>query len=272
MTRKNALIISAGAFLAVLIGCTLYFYLGSQKGPSEENRELKVAITAREAPASKKEGVTENRIEDVKADKETVVAYPSREAGGDQEGESGNQKPPDTLAVSQPSRVIQEPGAESQTMKAKPQDSQLSVSKEPGSEEVSETPAVGSLHPSGEQIQAATVSGDTPARVDRPVIRRSAIALAVENREPVGVCQHVSVSQRRVYCWMHIINGQGEEVIVRWIRKGQKATETHLPVGSNSWRTWAYVSLTSGMIGPAQVEILGGNGELLKTLSLEVTE
>jgi hypothetical protein len=272
MTRKNALIISAGAFLAVVIGCTLYFYLGSQKGPSEENRELKVAIATREAPGSKMEKATEKPIEDVKADKETVAAYPSREAGGDQEGEAGNQKPPDTLTVSQPSRAIQEPGAESQTTKETPPDSQLSVGKEPESEKVSETPAVVSLHPSGEQIPAATVSEDTPARVDRPVISRSAIVLGVENREPTGVCQQVSVSQRRVYCWMHIINGQGEKVTVRWIRKRKKITETHLPVGSNSWRTWAYVSLGPGMIGPAQVEILDENGELLKTLPFEVTE
>ena len=272
MTRKNALIISAGAFLAVVIGCALYFYLGSQKGPSEENRELKVDIAAREAPASRTEDVTEKPIEDVKANKETVAAYRSGEAGGDGEGESGNQKPPDTLAVSQPSRLIQEPGAESQTTKRKPSDSQLSLGKEPESEGVSETPAVVSAHPSGEQIQAATVGEDTPARVDRPVIRRSAIALGVEKREPIGVTQRVSVSQQRVYCWMRVINGQGEKVTVRWMRKRNKITETHLPVGSNSWRTWAYVSLGPSMIGPAQVEIRDENGEILETLPFEITE
>jgi hypothetical protein len=225
MTRKNALIISAGAFLAVVIGCALLFYLGSQKGPSEENRELKVDIAARQAPASKTEDVTEKPTEEVKVGRETGAAYRSRKAGGDREGESGNQKPPDTLAVSQPSRVIQEPRAESQTTKEKPSDSQLSMGKEPDSEEVSEKPGVGSVHPSGEQIEAATVSGDTPARVDRPVVRRSTIALGVDNREPIGVTQRVSVHQQRVYCWMHITNGQGEEVTVRWIRKGKKAIE-----------------------------------------------
>lgn len=211
MTRKNALIISAGAFLAVVIGCALYFYLGSQKGPSEENRELKVDIAAREAPASRTEDVTEKPIEDVKA-------------------------------------------------------------KEPESEGVSETPAVVSAHPSGEQIQAATVVEDTPARVDCPVIRRSAIALGVEKREPIGVTQRVSVSQQRVYCWMHVINGQGEKVTVRWMRKRNKITETHLPIGSNSWRTWSYHSLRPSMIGPARAEIRDENGEILETLPFEITE
>jgi hypothetical protein len=272
MTRKNALVISAGGLLAVVIGCALYFSLGSQKGPSEESRESKVVIAARGAPASKAEDVGEKPIEDVSPDKETAAVSPSREARGDQGGESGNQKSPDTLAVSQPSRVIQEPGAESQTTEEKPSDSQLSEGKELESQESSETPAVGSVHPSGEQIQALTVRGDTSARVDRPVIRRSAIALGVETREPTGVCQQVSVTQGRVYCWMHVNNGKGEKVTVRWIRKGQRATDTRLPVGSNSWRTWAHVSLAPGMIGPARVEILDENGELLKTLSFEVTE
>lgn len=272
MTRKNALVISAGALLAVVIGCAVLFYLGLQKGPSGENRELKVAIAARGAPASKAEDVGEKPIEDVRADKQTAAVHPLREAGGDPEGESANQKPPGTLAVSQPSRVIQELGAESQTTEEKPSDSQLSGGKELESQESSETPAVGSVHPSWEQIQAGTVREGMPARVDRPGIHRSAIALGVENREPTGVCQQVSVTQGRVYCWMHVNNGKGEKVTVRWIRKGKKATETHLQIGSNSWRTWAYVSLGPNMIGPARVEILDENGELLKTLSFEVTE
>jgi len=71
---------------------------------------------------------------------------------------------------------------------------------------------------------------------------------------------------------MHVIDGQGEEVTVHWIGKGRRIAEVHLPVGSNSWRTWAYISLKPDMIGPAQVEILDENGEILKTLSFEIAE
>ena len=71
---------------------------------------------------------------------------------------------------------------------------------------------------------------------------------------------------------MHVINGKGEKIVVRWISKGQKIAETHLPVGSDSWRTWSYVPLSPGMIGPARVEILDENEKHLKTLSFEITE
>ena len=121
-------------------------------------------------------------------------------------------------------------------------------------------------------MRAVAATESAPARVDRALIRRSAIALGVQNREPIGISHRVSVRQERVYCWMHVIDGKGEKVTVRWIGKGRRVAEAHLPVGSNSWRTWAYVSLKPGMIGPAQVEILGENGEILKTLSFEITE
>jgi len=103
-------------------------------------------------------------------------------------------------------------------------------------------------------------------------IGRSAIALGVENMEPMGVRQRVSVRQQRVYCWMHVINGQGEKITVRWISKGGKIAEAHLPIGSNSWRTWAYITLRPDMIGPAVAEILDENGVLLKALSFQIIE
>jgi hypothetical protein len=84
--------------------------------------------------------------------------------------------------------------------------------------------------------------------------------------------KRVSVRQGRVYCWVHVINCKGAAVTVRWKGKGQRIAEVHLPVGSNSWRTWAYLSLKSGMIGPAQVDIVDENGEILETLSFEITE
>jgi hypothetical protein len=60
---------------------------------------------------------------------------------------------------------------------------------------------------------------------------------------------------------------------VHWIgEKGKRIADVHLRLGSNSWRTWSYLSLRPSMIGPAQVEIRDENGEILETLSFEITE
>jgi len=139
--------------------------------------------------------------------------------------------------------------------------------------EISRTEAEGFLPSSGKRIQATVIGKDRPPRVSRPAIRRSTIALGVEGREPVGMSKRVSVSQGRVYCWMHVINGKGEAIIVRWIgEKGKRIADVDLRVGSNSWRTWSYLSLRPSMIGSAQVEIRDENGEILETLSFEITE
>jgi hypothetical protein len=111
-----------------------------------------------------------------------------------------------------------------------------------------------------------------PSRETPIVVRRSAIALGVEDREPKGICQRVSVDQGRVYCWVHVIDGEGRKNLVRWILNGKSLWETRLSVGSNNWRTWAYMTLRPGMIGQARAEILREDGELLHAESFEIAE
>ncbi len=197
------------------------------------------------------------------------LAEESRELKDDRSARQASDK---NLAYSELPGVIGESGAEFQTMQDKPQGSQPSGAQEPDSKEVPQTSAKGFAHPSRNHTRAVAASEKVPATVNRALIRRSAIALGVQNREPIGISHRVSVRQERVYCWMHVINGQGVKLTVRWIGKGRRIAEVHLPVGSDSWRTWAYISLEAGMVGPAQVEILDDNGEILKTLSFEITE
>jgi hypothetical protein len=266
----GGLFILGGVFLAVMIGYNRYFHSGPDKRVLEENRQLQDDRSARPVSGSKMEAETESRKENLRPEKETVASARSSQAGLTQENDI--QKTPRDLTSSQLPGVVSESGAEFQTIQNKPQDSHPFRPQERESKEVPQTSAKGFAHPSRQQMGPVAASESVPAIVTHTLIRRSAIALGVENREPVGISQRVSVSQQRVYCWMHVIDGKGEKVTVRWIGKGRRIAEAHLPVGSNNWRTWAYVSLKPGMIGPAQVEILGENGEILKTLSFEITE
>jgi hypothetical protein len=110
------------------------------------------------------------------------------------------------------------------------------------------------------------LNGDASTRVEKSVI-----ALSVENREPKGIIDQVSVAQGRVYCWIHVINGQGKKVVVRWITNGKELWETSLSIRSDNFRTWAYMTLRPGLAGPARVEIIGEEGQILKTESFEIT-
>jgi len=117
----------------------------------------------------------------------------------------------------------------------------------------------------------ASVEGE-PTIGNPATVQRSAIVPGVESREPQGICESVSVQQGRVYCWVHVRDGEGRKVIIRWIANGRELWETPLPVGSNDWRTWAYITLRPNMIGQAQADILNEDGQLLKTESFEIKE
>lgn len=240
MNRKNILIILAATFLTVVIGYTLYFSVGLYMRRSKENSQLENGIATRQASRSEMAMETRQPEENAQSVRETAVSSLSTQTMPSLENGLEMQRPPKS----------KESVAESQTIQDKSQGLRPSRVEEPESKEFSKT----------------------SPRTNRAVIERSAIALGVENREPIGVSQRVSIRQQRIYYWMHVINGQGRRIAVRWIRKGQKTTETHLPVGSNSWRTWAYAALIPSMVGPARAEILDEGGKLLKTLSFEITE
>jgi hypothetical protein len=257
--------------VTAIIGYFQYFRSGLDRGPLTENQQLKGDISARGASSFKTGAGVESLKEGTRPEKEKGWSLGYSRTESNQEGDT--REPPKDLDASRLSRVNGESAVESMTTQDTSEGPRLSRLEERESREVSKKiQAEVSPHSSGQRIQAEAVIAGTPPGVSRPEIRRSAIALGVKDREPVGISQRVSVRQGRVYCWMYLVRGQGGTVTVRWTGKGQRIAEVHLPVGSNSWRTWAYLSLESGMIGPAQVDILDEHGEILETLSFEITE
>jgi hypothetical protein len=137
--------------------------------------------------------------------------------------------------------------------------------------EALETHDIARAQSTGEKSDTLAVRENGGPRGNPIRIKGLAIALGVENREPRVVSKRVSVDHGRVYCWIHVTNGKGKRIIVRWISKGKELWETRLSIGSNDWRTWAYITLRPGMIGPAQADILDEKGGLLHTTFFEIT-
>lgn len=217
MNRKVFLISLLAVALVAFICSALYVRLRPHKRLSQGNRQVNDDIVARQTSVSKIDEEIEHSEEGLESETQTMASS------------------------SEPSPVIIEPGAESQTIEEKNIEPQVSVVEDTESKDVPETLSEALTQSPKEEKQAVSISEDAPARENRVMIQRSAISLAVENREPKGVCKRVSIHDGRVYCWVHVINGKGRKIIVRWIAKGQKIWETHLPVGSNNWRTWAYL-------------------------------
>jgi hypothetical protein len=267
----GGLLVFAVASLVGVIVYSQYFRSRPERRHVGENRQLESDMSGDQAPTSKMEAGLKPPQEGAPSDKETVLpVLPGRAVfskGRDV------REPSTEIANSRPAAIISESRGESEIIQDASGDPEQARLEGQESGEISRTEAEGFLPSSGKRIQPTVIGKDRPPRVSRPAIRRSTIALGVEGREPVGMSKRVSVSQGRVYCWMHVINGKGEAIIVRWIgEKGKRIADVDLRVGSNSWRTWSYLSLRPSMIGSAQVEIRDENGEILETLSFEITE
>jgi len=69
---------------------------------------------------------------------------------------------------------------------------------------------------------------------------------------------------KRVYLWCRLVGGAAGDVVNHvWFYNGEEIQDIALPVGGDSWRTWSYKTLFSGMTGDWRVDILDESGQLL---------
>jgi hypothetical protein len=157
-----------------------------------ENRQLESDMSGDQAPTSKMEAGLKPPEEGAPSDKERVLpVLPGRAVfskGRDV------REPSTEIANSRPSAIISESRGESEIIQDASGDPEQAKLEDQEWGEVSGTEAEVLPPSSGRRIQAAVVSTDAPPRVNRPVIRRSTIALGVEGREPVGMSKRIGPS------------------------------------------------------------------------------
>jgi len=275
-TKRDKLLILLVA-LIVVVGIVDYFLfreLGRDKGPPQEKEEVKQDVPADRIPESSRGEGTWLLEEEAERKTESVVSPPSNQEQLSPELRSDEPslfEESDTTEVDSEIDTTASSHSNQSELPAEPQTVEPSPIEDHDVGETPERSTEASLVLTREETAPVTIEEAEFEEAKRPVIQGSAIALAVEDREPRGISDRVSVRERRVYCWLHVVDGQGEKVTVRWVQNGHEMSEAHLSVGSNNWRTWSYITLTPDMIGPAQVEILEDD-RLLKTLSFEITE
>jgi hypothetical protein len=272
MKRKSLLILLVSLIGVVgAIDCFLYLELRRNRRLSQSSGLLENEIGAEHAAESDGQEGMGPLQERGQSETETGVPLSAKQRESVLENERTGEDQPEFPSILSSSETVKGPEGERADEPLQATESQLGEIQEPEPSQASETPTE-ALPPSpDEEGPILATSESEPARTKRPVIERSAIALAVENREPKRISKKVSVREERVYCWLHIMNGQGETITVRWRLKGRQPAEAELHVRSDFWRTWSYITPEPNMIGPAQVEILQ-NGKLLEVLLFEITE
>jgi hypothetical protein len=100
----------------------------------------------------------------------------------------------------------------------------------------------------------------------------AAICSDVVDREPVDVGNSFEASLGKVYCFTTIIGAHSPTEITHvWYFGDIERARVNLAIKASSWRTYSSKRIQRHEIGDWHVDVLGPNGEVLKTLQFKIT-
>jgi len=93
-----------------------------------------------------------------------------------------------------------------------------------------------------------------------------AIAIAVEDRQPIGVSDVFADTVGALYCFTEI-RGMGESTTVSqvWYYGEKRMAEVKLNVRGYRWRTWSTKVMQAEWTGDWRVDVVSEDGKILKS-------
>lgn len=102
-------------------------------------------------------------------------------------------------------------------------------------------------------------------------ISRAAIALDIDDREPIDTGSVFPPEVKRLYCFTEIKNGADSEIQHRWYWKEELITTVSLRVSGNRFRTQSAKTILPEMTGDWRVAIVNSKDEsIIKMLHFTV--
>jgi hypothetical protein len=94
----------------------------------------------------------------------------------------------------------------------------------------------------------------------------------VLDREPVDAGDSFSADVGKVWCWSKIKDGKGTTIKHVYYYEGEEKAAIELSIGSSMWRTYSSKRILSSWTGPWRIDIVGEDGEVLKSLAFTIGE
>jgi len=117
--------------------------------------------------------------------------------------------------------------------------------------------------------QAVTVWAQGASSLE---VAEAAICRDVVDRQPLDVGNSFEASVAKLYCFTKIIGAQNPIRISHvWYFGDTERAKINLSVRSSSWRTHSSKIIQSHEIGDWHVDVLGPEGEVLRTLQFKIT-
>ena len=104
-------------------------------------------------------------------------------------------------------------------------------------------------------------------------VAQMAICRSVENREPVGAAENFEASVGRLYCFTNIVGAPTPiEITHAWYYGDTERALVSLSVRSPNWRTYSSKNIMAQEVGQWRVDVIGPEGEVLKTQTFTITQ
>jgi len=104
-------------------------------------------------------------------------------------------------------------------------------------------------------------------------IARSAICTDVVEREPVEIGESFNSSVGKLFCFTNIVGvNTPVEITHAWYFGDAEMARVYLPVRSPNWRTYSSKIILASEVGDWHVDVIGSDGEVLKTLEFTITQ
>ena len=111
---------------------------------------------------------------------------------------------------------------------------------------------------------------EPPEQPEGPYVAEAAVALRVENREPVGAAETFPAGTERLVCFTDVRDAAGRTLVHAWIHEGTTRARVELEIGGDRWRTWSAKNLLPEWTGQWQVKVMTADGAVLETISFTV--
>lgn len=104
-------------------------------------------------------------------------------------------------------------------------------------------------------------------------VAEAAICRNIEDREPIDSGDTFKTTVDRLYCFTKITGAQTPIEIVHVWNFGDTVRATiNLPIKSSNWRTWSSKKIQAHEIGDWHVDVIGPDGNVLKTLKFKIVK
>jgi Protein of unknown function (DUF2914) len=102
-------------------------------------------------------------------------------------------------------------------------------------------------------------------------VLEASVATGIDDRVPIGVDERFPSDVGKVYGYSKIAGGQnGDHINHIWYYGDRIMAEVELDLKSSPFRTWSSKNILPTWTGKWRVEIIAGDGTLLKTLNFTI--